>query len=279
MTCLKLFAKLFLVIFVLITVGAAANGKDRSGKRKEGLHNNDSATVAQLRTFTDSLYDAMQLAEAGLQKDVFFTAYKGYNYLRTRHVLRKNNLLTICDYSQSIHCKRLYVIDLNNSQLLYHTYVAHGINSGNEYARSFSNSGRSNKSCLGFLVTEETYTGMAGLSLRLNGMEPGINDNARNRAIVLHGSWLTKEQGNDEATIIRSLGCPAVPYGQHLAIIQTIKGGSCFFINYPDAGYAKKSVIANARIKGAQFAAMQIRRPENIARKAYTAMNMGVTTR
>ena len=100
----------------------------------------------------------------------------------------KNNILTIVDFSLSSTQERMWVIDMKNQKVLLKSLVAHGRNSGLEYAKDFSNTNESFKSSLGFYITGETYTGKHGLSLRLDGMEYGINDNARNRAVVVHGA-------------------------------------------------------------------------------------------
>ena len=120
----------------------------------------------------DSVYDRIGLLSYGLEREVFSKAYKGYQYLQQKGQLRKSNLLTICDYSQSSSNKRLYVIDLVQGKLLYNTYVSHGKNSGEEFATSFSNITNSNKSSLGFMVTAETYSGKAGYSMRLMAWKP-----------------------------------------------------------------------------------------------------------
>lgn len=207
----------------------------------------NTANSPLLKKTSDSIYDLISLGQYGLEKDVFFNAYKGFEYLKNKGLLNKTNLLTICDYSQSSINKRLFVIDIANSRLLFNTYVTHGRNSGDEFATSFSNYENSNKSCLGFLVTGSTYNGKAGLSMKFDGMEPGINDHVKSRAIVLHGSRFVSAavfaNGN---TISKSLGCPAVPYGIHSRIIDVIKGGSCFFIYHPDQWYAHSSKILNA---------------------------------
>lgn len=208
----------------------------------------NSANSPVIKKIADSIYDLISLGDYGLEREVFFNAYKGYSYLENNGLLKKTGILTICDYSQSSNNKRLYVVDLIDSRLLYNTFVSHGKNSGNEFATSFSNYDNSNKSCLGFLVTGKTYSGKAGYSMQFNGMEPGINDNVKSRSIVLHGSRFVNEGiMNSRGTIGRSLGCPAVPYGIHLKIIDAIKGGSCFFINHPDESYAHNSTILNAR--------------------------------
>ncbi len=209
---------------------------------------NNSSNSPVIKRQADSIYDLISLGDYGLQREVFFDAYKGYNFLLNKGALRKTNLLTICDYSQSSNNKRLYVIDLVNSRVLFNTYVSHGKNSGDEFATSFSNFDNSNKSCLGFMVTGKTYSGKAGYSMQFDGMEPGINDHVKARSIVLHGSKFVNEGiMNARGTIGKSLGCPAVPYGTHTKIIDVIKNGSCFFIYHPDEYYAHTSSILNAR--------------------------------
>lgn len=209
----------------------------------------DAADAPALIIITDSLYDNMHLQDAGLERDIFYQAYKGYLYLASKNKLNNTDVLTIADYSQSSSNKRLYVIDITNMQLLFNTYVSHGKNSGNEFANSFSNEKDSNKSSIGFLITGEVYFGNYGTALRLDGVENGINDNVRSRDIVFHGSNYVNEQRIAErGTIARSLGCPAVPKSDHLAIINSIKEGSCFFIYHPTKVYAKKSKIINAKL-------------------------------
>lgn len=225
------------------------------GEGKKGLPNeknfpsllNNNANSPLLKRTSDSIYNLMSLQEFGLEREVFFNAYKGYIYLETRGLVKKKNLLTICDYSQSSNNKRLYVIDLFNSRLLFNTFVSHGKNSGNEFATSFSNYNNSNKSSQGFLITLNTYRGKAGFCMRFNGMETGINDKVKSRGIVLHGSQFVNENIMTERGLIgKSLGCPAVPFGMHTRIIDVIKGGSCFFINSSDDWYTHNSTILNS---------------------------------
>jgi hypothetical protein len=205
------------------------------------------AQVQLLQHATDSIYSLIGLENYGLEKEAFFFACKGYQFLLNKGALKKKNLLTICDYSQSSNNKRLYVIDLATNTVLYNTYVSHGKNSGEEFATSFSNVENSNKSSLGFLVTDDTYHGVAGYSMRFLGMEAGINDHVRSRNIVFHGSRFVNEAVMQERGIIgRSLGCPAVPNGMQKEIIDVIKGGSCFYIYNPAAWYTHTSRILNA---------------------------------
>lgn len=197
--------------------------------------------------WVDSLYNTMHLDSVGLQRNVFFFACKGYEYLLSKNRLQKKGMITICDYSQPSSAKRLYVLDLENGAVVFNTYVSHGKNSGTSYATSFSNKADSHKSSLGFMVTGETYFGKAGYSMHLDGMESGFNSNVRSRDIVMHGSDYVNGSRADEGTMMgRSYGCPAVPYGEHFLIIDKIKNGSCFFIYSPDAFYSRASQVLNA---------------------------------
>jgi hypothetical protein len=155
-----------------------------------------------------------------------------------------NNYLTIVDYSMSSKSDRLWVIDMDENKVIFHTLVAHGKNSGEDYANSFSNTIDSNKSSLGFFTTGETYIGQHGLSLKLDGLENGINDKARQRAIVVHGAdYVSKNFISEHNRLGRSQGCPALPNGLSKKIIQTIKNKSCLFIYYPSADYEKRSKL------------------------------------
>ncbi len=218
----------------------------KDGKSLPHLLSSSPASAAAV-ALVDSLYKTIQLEEAGLNKQAFFNAYKGYQYLISQNKISNPNLITICDYSQPSSQKRLYVIDLRNNAVLYHTYVAHGHNSGTDVAGSFSNLNSSNKSSEGFLVTAETYIGHNGYSMRFDGMEKGINDNVRARDVVMHGSaYVCAERAKTGTMMGRSWGCPAVPNTESAEIINTIKGGTCFYIYSTDAIYAHQSPILNA---------------------------------
>ncbi len=190
------------------------------------------------------LYDSLQLDTLGLSKQAFIEALKGYDYLRSNGKLTNDNVLTIADFSLPSNQKRLFVIDMNNYNVLYNTYVAHGRNSGKEFANRFSNSLHSHMSSLGFYVTQNTYFGDNGFSLRLEGEEKGINDNAEKRAIVIHcADYVSEKWIRDLGYIGRSLGCPALPEKVAKPIIETIKDGSCFFIFSPNEKYLSKSEL------------------------------------
>ncbi|MFT4022268.1 MAG: murein L,D-transpeptidase catalytic domain family protein [Flavihumibacter sp.] len=194
----------------------------------------------------DSLYHALDLQQEGLPKKAFQYAWKGYCILRSRQQLENPDVLTICDFSQSSNRKRMYIIDLQQGLLLLRTYVAHGRNSGKEYATRFSNRPSSHQSSLGFYVTRTTYTGEHGLSLRITGMERGFNDLALARNIVVHGAHYAEENFMENNKVCgRSYGCPAVPDTESEEVIETIKNGSCLFIYHPTQKYIKGSRLLN----------------------------------
>jgi hypothetical protein len=242
--------------------------KNEDKKKADSEKNNVKLTAAQLVSFTnkivDSIYSKADLAVAGLQRNVFAEAYKGYQYLLSIGKVKRPEVLTIVDYSKRSSEKRLFVIDMLNGELLYNTYVAHGKNSGADYATSFSNKMSSNKTSLGFMVTGETYIGGKGYSLRLDGQEYGINDNVRDRAVVMHGSnYVTPERAANGTMMGRSFGCPALSYREHKEIIDEIKNGSVFFAFYPDASYASRSKIVNADFEWPVLASMNISLPND----------------
>lgn len=230
--------------FTSIAFTYAHRSNDNDGKKFPSLLP-DNANAVPARRLSDSIYTRLGLDSNGLSPEAFYKAYKGYQYLLDKGALAKPDLLSIVDMSQSSTKKRLYIIDIAHSRILFNTYVSHGRNSGGEYATSFSNLNSSHKSSLGFLITAETYTGKAGYSMRFDGMEKGINDNVRMRDIVMHGSTYVNEN-RCESAMGRSYGCPAVSYAEHKAIINTIKGGSCFFIYHTDNLYQHASKILNA---------------------------------
>ncbi len=207
---------------------------------------NDSIGVDSAEAEMEMIYDSLHLKKMGLNKEAFKYAYSGYKKLEEEGKLTKEGLITICDFSQSSKRKRLYLINLNEYKLLLNTYVAHGKNSGGEYARKFSNRPESLQSSLGFYKTKRTYYGGHGLALTLSGLEPGYNDKAERRKIVLHGSQYIGDNYKRWGKYMgRSFGCPAVPMKQSKKIINAIKDGSCLFIYHPSKNYLTGSKILN----------------------------------
>ena len=143
--------------------------------------------------------------------------------------------ITLIDFSKSSNEKRLWVIDMDTNVILFQTLVAHGRNTGEEFANAFSNQPESYQSSLGFYTTGEVYNGKHGLSLKLDGLEKGVNDKARDRAVVIHGaSYVSDTFIKQNKRLGRSLGCPAIPVEMNDKIINVIKDKSCLFIYHPN---------------------------------------------
>ncbi|GGA83315.1 murein L,D-transpeptidase catalytic domain family protein [Puia dinghuensis] len=194
-----------------------------------------------------NIYEEMDLEDSGLSRKAFQAAWTGYYKLKKRGLLRKTNILSICDFSQSSSNQRMYVIDVHNRRLLYRTYVAHGINSGEEFATSFSNRMESCKSSMGFYITRAVYTGINGLSLRIDGVDRGYNDNAMRRAIVIHGAGYVSQRILRKYGVMgTTFGCPAIPTEMTTQIIPVVKNGSCFFIYFPSQRYLTQSSVLNS---------------------------------
>ncbi len=179
------------------------------------------------------------------QMTCFKKALEGFYALKGKGLIEKD-ILTVIDFSMSSTKKRLWVIDLSTNTILYNTVVSHGMKSGGEYAKNFSNSQSSNKSSLGFYTTGETYVGKHGLSIKLDGQEKGINSNARARAVVMHGaSYANPSVIKSQGYLGRSQGCPAIPEALKTKIIKTIKGKSCIFIYHPSRSYETVSKLVS----------------------------------
>lgn len=178
--------------------------------------------------------------------DAFSLAFKGYNNLRATTEELKKQLLTIVDFSLASSEKRLWVIDLAHKKVLFNDLVAHGRNSGNTFAKKFSNIPNTNMSSLGFYITGKTYHGKHGLSLFLNGMDKEYNTNARKRAIVMHGAnYVSQDFVKKYGRLGRSLGCPSLSMDIYQDVIETIREGSCLFIYFPDKQFVAKSSTLN----------------------------------
>jgi hypothetical protein len=189
-----------------------------------------------------SVYDSLHLGLKGLSQQAFDFAKQGLQKLLEEGKLLNDSIVSIVDFSQPSNQKRLFILDLKNYKVLFNTLVAHGRNTGREWATSFSNQNSSHMSSPGFYITRETYEGNNGYSLKLDGMERGINDNAYGRGIVLHGAgYVCDEYVNSQGYIGRSQGCPAVPVLVSRPIINTIKNGTCLFIYHPS--YIDRSVV------------------------------------
>jgi len=153
-----------------------------------------------------------------------------------------SSILTVIDYSLPSTEKRLWVIDLAQRRVLFHELVAHGQNSGEAYAVDFSNRPGSRQSSLGLFRTDNVYAGQHGESLRLIGLEPGINDLAEERRIVMHGAaYVNPRVVEVLGQLGRSWGCPAVDRAVFPQILRHIKEGTALFAYYPDPGWMRQS--------------------------------------
>lgn len=192
------------------------------------------------------LYSSLNLENLHLSRTAFDNAIKGYETLLASGNVKNENILSIIDFSLPSNTKRLFVIDLANAKLLFNTYVSHGRNSGQLQAQSFSNLPESFKSSLGFYVTSDTYNGKHGYSLGLDGKEPGFNDKALERGIVMHSAnYVNEDIVKRQGYAGRSLGCPAVPENVYKQIIGKIKSGSVLFIYGSDDYYLSHSSLLN----------------------------------
>lgn len=178
-----------------------------------------------------SVYAVLQTNHFELPQIKSFTsALNGFYRLKEKGIVKKD-ILTIIDFSLSANSKRLWVIDLASKTILFQSLVAHGRNTGEEFANNFSNAAHSFKSSVGFYVTGEVYKGKHGLSLRLDGLEKGVNDNARKRGVVIHAAdYVSATFIKNNKRLGRSQGCPAVPVALSKEIISIIKDKSCLFI-------------------------------------------------
>ena len=213
----------------------------------EGKNNTDSSAVSLEEQWSTSAIDRYTcIADTNLSYDAFEAAYKGYYHLMIQGKLKQDKYLTVVDFSVSSSKKRLFVIDMEKDSIIYNTLCAHGKNSGREYATKFSNKSGSHMSSIGFYITSTTYRGKYDLALRLEGQER-TNSRARSRGVVMHGAKYANPSFLENYGMLgRSYGCPALPMDIAKPVMNTIKGGSCFFIYYPSNYYLSKSKLLKA---------------------------------
>lgn len=229
---MKFFFPLFFVLLFywsLIPANSLQGRKNGSGENSTGSYNR----------YLVELYSKCEL-DGKLDFNIFSQAIAGYSSINAKN----SKVLSIVDFSKPSGDKRLFIIDIEAAKLLYNTFVAHGKNSGFTTPTKFSNKIGSLKSSLGFYLTGQTYTGRHGYSLLLEGLENGINDNARKRGVVIHGAnYVNKKCAEQNNRIGRSWGCPSVSPELSREIIDVIKDGSVLYIYADDENYQKKSVF------------------------------------
>ena len=208
----------------------------------------DAAAVATSATIAASAAAAFSIEnfaadEIGtIETDVLELALGAASCAVKSGAVQPPRTLTVIDYSKPSSQKRLWVYDLATRALLYEELVAHGQGSGANLATQFSNTPDSHQTSLGLFVTDDTYVGRNGYSLRLDGLDKGLNDRARERAIVMHGApYVSPSFVKTNGRLGRSHGCPAVSAGVARELINRVKGGGLVFAYYPDARFLKTS--------------------------------------
>lgn len=205
------------------------------------------ALTASAALYPAQLADSLKQSAPSLSTNVLNTALSAMQ-CALNHGAEPAKRLAVIDFSLPSSDKRLWIFDLDSKKLVLHDFVAHGNRSGDNFATRFSNTNGSHQSSIGLFRTAESYQGKHGYSLRMDGLEPGINDRARERAIVIHPAdyvnpaWI-KTQGR----IGRSQGCPAVRPEIARTVIDKLKGGQFMFSWYPDQQWLQSSIYLNCR--------------------------------
>jgi len=207
-----------------------------------------SIEIARFEHYAASLYANIELETVGLTYEAFRYALMGYLNLESQGKLDGRKILTIIDFSQSSKQERFITINLEQQKVVYHTLVAHGANSGMEYARYFSNKVNSHESSIGFYITRNSYVGQNGYSLALDGVDDGYNTNALKRSLVIHQADYVRHDLAATGMIGRSWGCPAIPSDIYKQVINYLKGGTCVFAYYNNNNYLKNSRFLNPDI-------------------------------
>lgn len=232
-----------LLVFLLLSFG-------KDSKSTADVKTTVTKTIAKVENKLtveakiESIYNSLNSNNYKLPElKTFSEAMKGFYLLKERGIIQKN-ILTLIDFSLSSNTKRLWVIDMTTNTILFNSLVAHGRNTGEEFATAFSNLNSSFKSSLGFYTTGEIYQGKHGASLRLDGLEKGLNSNARERGVVMHGAdYVSESFIRDHKRLGRSQGCPAVPVELTDEIIETIKDKSCLYIYHPSRTFTMEEKL------------------------------------
>jgi len=225
------------LIGLVCLIGAAPSAVSPAAAKATGV----------VKTAAKSSLMPVDLVHAGsIAPDVLQLAVDAVSCAVNSGDIEKPRTLTVIDYSLPSTKPRLWVFDVPSGRMLFNELVAHGRNTGENMATSFSDAMNSRQSSLGLFVTRDTYVGGNGYSLRLDGLEPGFNSHALDRAIVMHGARyvdaaLAKQQGR----IGRSWGCPALREAVARDVIDTVRGGGVIFSYYPDEKWLSSSKFLN----------------------------------
>jgi hypothetical protein len=210
----------------------------------------------------------------GLSPKVLAKALDAVDSARARGISGKSDRLTVIDYSLPSTQPRLWVLDLAKGKVLYHELVAHGAGSGDKYATRFSNVNDSRATSLGLFLTGGTYEGGNGYSLTLKGLDPGVNDQAETRHVVMHGAWYVSEDHARQFGMIgRSWGCPALPQADAPAVIDAIKGGS-FVYAYAGSAPSAPTVMRASLSSSSHSVAKRGRTARAVARSSRSSRSV-----
>jgi hypothetical protein len=218
---------------------SAPVGMSSAAAEAVGAHSiRDSATAASALTGTN--WNPARLGS--VDPKVFALALGATRCAVTSGAVESPATLTVIDYSKPSTTTRLWVYDLRSRELMYEELVAHGQGSGDNYASRFSNEPDTHRTSIGLFVTDDTYVGKNGYSLRLDGLDTGFNDRARERAIVMHGApYVNADVIKTQGRLGRSWGCPALRDAVARKVIDTVKDGGIVFSYYPDQNWLKSS--------------------------------------
>jgi hypothetical protein len=203
--------------------------------------------LAKVPSFaTTGIVDLTMAEAAGVSPDVLNLALDAVACATASGAIDPPPTLTVIDYSKPSIEPRLWVFDLATGELLFKELVAHGRNTGENLAMAFSDTLNSRQSSIGLFVTRDTYSGSNGYSLRMDGLEPGFNGHARERAIVMHGApYVSEEIAARQGRLGRSWGCPALRQAVARNVIDTVRGGGVVFSYYPDQDWLSSSRFLN----------------------------------
>lgn len=190
------------------------------------------------------LLDSLAAAAPSADPHVLELAVAAMQCARSEGVGADASRLAVIDYSRSSLQPRLWVFDVASRKLLFEDVVAHGQGSGGDVPTRFSNDEGTHASSLGLFLTADTYSGHNGYSLRMQGLEPGYNDAAMERAIVMHGAaYVNPQAGRQQGRLGRSWGCPALRSAVAKPIIEVLKNGQFVFSYYPDRDWLAHSAL------------------------------------
>jgi L,D-transpeptidase-like protein len=249
-----------LVCFLAVPLGAKTDGRTVTATSKTVARNAVAESrIPPVHHSSDSAggnpesrliaVDRAAAMQSGVSTDVLSLALGAVSCGIASGDLQTPSTLTLIDYSRPSTTPRLWVFDLRSGQLLFSELVAHGRNSGDNMATRFSDTMESRETSIGLFRTADTYVGHNGYSLRLDGLEPGFNANARERAIVMHGApYVDAAVARANGRLGRSWGCPALREAVARQVIDTVRGGGVIFSYYPDPAWLKASKFLNCGV-------------------------------